>query len=404
MVEFKELKKTNSEIEFKVKNIDTSILNSIRRIILSEIENVAFEFEPYKTENPDINIIKNTSPLHNEFIKHRLSLIPLCFDVNEINDFDKNKYKFIIQQSNNTNSLLDVHTGDIQIHNEDGKPYSKSFREKIFPKNPITNDYILITKLKPNLIKQDEGNEIYIQAIASKNIAKNYSGYGIVSTCVYYNIVDEDKADKILKEKIKELSDKKNLNTKDEIAEYKKDFINLEKQKYFHKNDYDEPNYFQYTITSECRIPSEYLFFKSILIINQKINKIIELIIKEENSFKYLDKTIDMYELNITEEKHTIGNLLQSLMYNKYVREERKNLIKFIGYRCPHPLENHLFIRLQINNENEDFKNTTNQEREKLINKIFVDGCEEIQNDLNNINKKWIEFSKIKKELIKEFN
>ena len=182
------------------------------------------------------------------------------------------------------------------------------------------------------------------------------------------------------------------------------DFRNLEKQKYFHKNDYDEPNYFHYTITSECRIPSEYLFFKSILIINQKINKIIELIIKEENSFKYLDKTIDMYELNITEEKHTIGNLLQSLMYNKYVREERKNLIKFIGYRCPHPLENHLFIRLQINNENEDFKNKTNQEKEKLINKIFIDGCEEIQNDLNNINKKWIEFSKIKKELIKEFN
>ena len=110
MVEFKEFNKTNSEIEFKVKNIDTSILNSIRRVILSEIENVAFEFEPYKTENPDVNIIKNTSPLHNEFIKHRLSLIPLCFDVNEINDFDKNKYKFIIQKSNNTNSLLDVHT------------------------------------------------------------------------------------------------------------------------------------------------------------------------------------------------------------------------------------------------------------------------------------------------------
>ena len=155
MVEFKEFKKTNSEIEFKVKNIDTSILNSIRRVILSEIENVAFEFEPYKTENPDVNIIKNTSPLHNEFIKHRLSLIPLCFDVDEINDFDKNKYKFIIQKSNNTNSLLDVHTGDIQIHNEKGKPYSKTFREKIFPKNPITDDYILITKLKPNLINQD---------------------------------------------------------------------------------------------------------------------------------------------------------------------------------------------------------------------------------------------------------
>jgi hypothetical protein len=41
--------KKNNKITFKVKDVDVSILNSIRRIILAEIENVAFEFKPFNT-------------------------------------------------------------------------------------------------------------------------------------------------------------------------------------------------------------------------------------------------------------------------------------------------------------------------------------------------------------------
>ena len=41
--------KRNNKIIFKVKDIDVSILNSIRRVILAEIDNVAFENKPYNT-------------------------------------------------------------------------------------------------------------------------------------------------------------------------------------------------------------------------------------------------------------------------------------------------------------------------------------------------------------------
>jgi len=85
----------NNKLTFEIKNIDVSILNSIRRIILSEIPNVAFEFEPYNIDNQKVIIDKNTCPLHNEIIQQRLSMIPLNFTTDEIIDFETDKYNFV---------------------------------------------------------------------------------------------------------------------------------------------------------------------------------------------------------------------------------------------------------------------------------------------------------------------
>ena len=58
---------------FQIDNIDLSIINAIRRIILSEIPVVAF----YGEDEPTIEILFNSSPLHNEFMIHRIGLIPI---------------------------------------------------------------------------------------------------------------------------------------------------------------------------------------------------------------------------------------------------------------------------------------------------------------------------------------
>ena len=57
--------------------MDLSIVNGIRRVILTEIEVVGF----YGEDEPSVEIHKNTGPLHNEFMKHRIGLIPI--NVNE---------------------------------------------------------------------------------------------------------------------------------------------------------------------------------------------------------------------------------------------------------------------------------------------------------------------------------
>ena len=79
MVPFSDFIKNKQKLQFKISNIDTAYVNASRRIILSEIPIAAFYFDTYDTEHNDIVIIKNTGVLHNEFIAHRISLIPLHF-------------------------------------------------------------------------------------------------------------------------------------------------------------------------------------------------------------------------------------------------------------------------------------------------------------------------------------
>jgi len=56
-------------LRFNVENIDVSLANSLRRIMISEVPSMAVEL---------VKIINNTSCLNDEYIAHRIGLIPLC--------------------------------------------------------------------------------------------------------------------------------------------------------------------------------------------------------------------------------------------------------------------------------------------------------------------------------------
>lgn len=160
----------NNRLEFGIKEVDISIINSLRRICLAEVPTIAFD---------KIIINKNDSVLHNEFLEHRLELIPIvsnnieniydirdekvCNNLEDIENKCQIKYKL---KEKCKEGILNIYSTNIK----------KELRDTdILP----IDDKILIVKLT-------EGQEIDCELIARKGIAKEHSKWQAVSIATCY--------------------------------------------------------------------------------------------------------------------------------------------------------------------------------------------------------------------------
>ena len=109
---------TENRLEFDIKGndeygLDKTIVNAIRRTLLSSIETYAFRTS---YENPDIIIEVNNTSLHNEFILDRIGLIPLYLDTKIIQDNPLN-YLFVLNHKHDNSEPVRLITADdVQIY------------------------------------------------------------------------------------------------------------------------------------------------------------------------------------------------------------------------------------------------------------------------------------------------
>ena len=197
---------------FILNNIDKSLVNALRRTIMSDIPTYKFRTEPH--EKNDVKIIKNTCALHNEFILQRIGMLPVFIEDKQ--DFDLSQYIFKLSIKNNTNNIMDVTTQHFKVYfldNQKGEIEVES--DKFFKPDPITNEYILITKLKPDQCGLDSGEEIMLEAKLSSGTGKENAGYSPVSKVVFYNSLDENKIKAELEKIITEEEAKNKLTDKE---------------------------------------------------------------------------------------------------------------------------------------------------------------------------------------------
>jgi DNA-directed RNA polymerase subunit L len=128
-------------------------------------------------------------------------------------------------------------------------------------------------------------------------------------------------------------------------------FNTLDAYRYYKKNKYNEPSEFEFIIESECLLTPKYLFGKSIQILSDKLKVLIENL-NDENIIKI--KTIsnikNFYELYIKNETYTLLNVLQSCIYNYNFYQTQDNILEFIGYYQPHPLDDVIVLKVKFIN------------------------------------------------------
>jgi len=395
--------KLNTHIEFELANIHSSTANAIRRLMISTVKTVGFRTEPYTA--CDLKVIANDTPLHNQFILHRIAMVPIHIPKPEA--FDVDNYLFIINLSNNTNSTINITTGDFQIKEiSTNRMLSKNDVEKFFPKDPITGDYILLNILKPkhyntpnNLVSKatvDEMNkefsklntgedvtQFHVEGKASISNGSENGHYSPVACASYINTVDPDKADFGLKEYIT----KQNTIAKEKSIvamtneKMKRRFDLTERARFFYTNDKDEPNVFTFKIETVGIIPPLIIFYRAIDILKNKITDFVNNLVKKNENIITIKTSGQLgggYDIIVKNEDDTLGNIIQShlcLMYSDYSLPKEKQKLKYIGYKKPHPLEHYIVFAIQGLTDNID----------EIINDIIKPGCSEIVKILNKI-------------------
>ena len=382
-IKIENVKSNKKTLKFDIKGdkkygFSKSIVNGIRRVLLSEIPTVAIDTK-------DINIVTNNGKLHNEFLKDRISLIPLY--INPINYkrqyifklsvkitdtqilnitadmFDiyklKKEYLEILEVNDEEeveNLLSKLNNMPLEYYDMDTKLNSKE-KEDIFRPFKFRNydpSYFLITELK-NTNSKDMNEEIELYCSPSVNISKNHARWNNIPLAVY-----TFKKDALLLEKT--IQDNIKINNIKDVKTYTDDFIISNSERYFHKDDNLEPYWYDFSIQSNHIFNPKELINISIDLLINKLNFIGNNLLKlkntsidgiddedeDDNLYKFIQlKNENTYCLSIDNENDTMGNIIQSHLVDHYINDE--SFISLCGYKKPHPLKNNIIFNFMTN-------------------------------------------------------
>jgi DNA-directed RNA polymerase subunit L len=338
---------------FEIHGADIATVNAIRRVILTEIPVVGFSAE----EDPSFDILSNTGPLHNEFMQHRLGLLPLHLTEEENDAYPADPLSFELNVKNTTDVTIPVTTHDFKVFKGDGTtPLPDKEVRRIFPANPVSKAPILITRLRV-------GETLHVKGTAVKKTARFHSGFCPVSLCTYQF-------------------------KRDEAAAAAATSI-LDKERAYARNEYGEPLAFQFDIETEVGLSPRYLFHKALDILMDKVRTVPEEL-HNDNSTKvtYALAETHGYDFTFQDEDDTLGNLLQTYMHQVYVRDKRNapngSQISYVGYYTPHPLNTTVVLRIVFDSPNE----SPNAYIEALS-----DACRAIHSRLQEMQSAWMAFA-----------
>ena len=324
---------TDDELQFTLRNVDVSIANSLRRVILSDIPIIVCKVSP--NDKNKCNIIANTCGLNNEIVKHRLSCIPI--HIKDVEDFPYKNYIMEVNVSNNTDTTIYVTTKDFIVKDlVIGKPLHEDKIREIFPPNDLTGDFIDFVRLKPRLAEEIQPKKIHLTCEFDIGTAKEDGAYNVVSTCSYGNTIDIPTQEAKLQQFKQKWKDegKKESEINFEAENWKL----LEGKRIFKKDSFD------FVIETIGIYTNGELIILACKILLDNLRIIDTLIDKDQLKIKLSDNTMkNCFDIILENYDYTIGKVIEYILNHKFYKT---GMLTFCGFKMFHPHDSYSIIRV----------------------------------------------------------
>jgi DNA-directed RNA polymerase subunit L len=264
------------------------------------------------------------------------------------------------------------------------KPLSQKEKDKIFKPFEFrgNKNYCLITELKQTNT-EDNYQEIHFYGTLSVGYGYENSKFQGVSQATYSFQIDEKLVDSVLSEKIQieEIE-------KDDIETYSRKFKLRESERYFHRDNIDEPNSYDFSLKSVHYYDNSRILKVAVKILLQRCEnfklQMIEYLKDMPSIVSVEEYKENIYHIEVENESHTLGNLYQSHMMRYLVDD--KSLIHILGYKKPHPLEDKILFIVALNPSH---KLVVGDEVSKITNMFtsLIEGVDNLMNDIRILSK-----------------
>jgi DNA-directed RNA polymerase subunit L len=350
----------DGELNFELTDTDLSVVNSLRRIMMTHIPSLVFRGFPHKSNL--INIIKNNSKFNNEYLKHRIQCIPIHYSTESNFDAMINKYDVRLNVLNDTNNLRYITTNDFILYNKlTGQPITTGeIKVKdIFPPDPISGHYIPISCLMPKISEGDEIEELNLIIDFSIGTPKEDNCWNMVTKCCFENKRDDIAVEKYLK-KDKDIVEKYHKYDPVAIDSYMKSTLTHEEEMDFRILDAQRfyvPNHYIVKVESVGVYANEYIVKRGCQYLIHRLNEMTtylkEAVIEDGfynqvNFCLYIDTTTinPTYCFYIQNDDYTIGKIVEKYLYNMYRAD-----IYYVSFKKEHPHDTHCLVSFAYNAE-----------------------------------------------------
>ena len=281
-------------LKVELKDVPVQFVNAIRRILLNETPVV---------EVQDVVIHTNTTAMPHEMLRHRIEMLPVAVRPTETDLLMKTKLELRIGLE--TEDVKNLTTDDFVVTGD---------RKDVLMKDRDFGDPLFLLRMR-------KGESVHITA----RLGVNPNGSQVCTTSYGYHI--DPEAVKVAKEQF--------LRDNAALPDAERVFDTTYPQRFYVKNEQGRPIWFDMFVETLGVIPPRELIQMAAKTLRDKAKRWGDSV--KDNILRSGEEGVYTF---VSAEGHTLGALLQIILYNA------PEQVSLVDYDIPHPLRQEMRLRV----------------------------------------------------------